>query len=128
MAITTTINNDASMNRSTTKTTSFGLNLVPMAFLGCLLLTTTGVAIWNFAYAQQQQEDPNSLAGTYSKGYDVGKLTSASTYKVGGAHNSSCPAGHSFTYCLGYHAGYDWQWAQLKISSWWQQTSNSTKH
>jgi hypothetical protein len=117
------------MNRSTT-TTSFGLNLVPLAFLGCLLLTTTGVGIRNFAYAQQQQqqEDPNSLAGTYSKGYDVGKLTSDSTYKVGGAHNSSCPAVHSFTYCLGYHTGYDWQWAQLKISSWWQQTSNSTKH
>jgi hypothetical protein len=125
---TTSINNDASMDRST-RITSFGLNLVPMAFLDCLLLTTTGVGIWNFAYAQQQQhEDPNSLAGTYSKGYDTGKLTSASTYKVGGAHNSSCPAGHSFTYCLGYHAGYDWQWAQLKISSWWQQTSNSTKH
>ena len=54
----TTTNNNASMNRSTTKTTSFGLNLVPMSFLGCLLLTTTGVGIWNFAYAQQQQEDP----------------------------------------------------------------------
>ena len=120
-------NNNASMNRST-KTTSFGLNLVAMACLGCLLLTTTGVGIRsNFAYALQQQEDPNSLVGTYSKGYDVGKLTSASTYKVGGAHNSSCPAGHSFTYCLGYHTGYDWQWAQLKISSWWQQHSNSTK-
>jgi membrane-associated phospholipid phosphatase len=119
----TTTNNNASMNKSTT---SFGLNLFPMAFLGCLLLTTTGVEIWNFAYAQQQ-EDPTSLVGTYSKGYDVGKLTSASTYKVGGAHNSSCPAGHSFTYCLGYHAGYDWQWAQLKISSWWQQMSMSSK-
>jgi hypothetical protein len=122
----TTINNNASMNRSTI-TTSFGLNLVPMAFLSCLLLTTTGVGILDFAYAQQQQEDPISLVGTYSKGYDVGKLTSASTYKVGGAHNSSCPAGHSFTYCLGYHAGYDWQWAQLKISSWWQQMSMSSK-
>lgn len=107
------------MNRST-RTTSFRLNLVFMAFLGCLLLTA-GVEISNFAYAQQQQEDPTSLVGTYSKGYDVGKLTSASTYKVGGAHNSSCPAGYSFTYCLGYHAGYDWQWAQLKISRWWQQ-------
>lgn len=124
--VATTTNNSSSMNRSTT---SFGLNLVSMAFLGCLLLTTIGVGIRvNFAYAQQQQEDPNSLAGTYSKGYDTGKLTAASTFKVGGTHNPSCPAGHSFTYCLGYHAGYDWQWAQLKISSWWQQQhSNSTK-
>jgi hypothetical protein len=39
---TTSINNDASMDRST-RITSFGLNLVPMAFLDCLLLTTTGV-------------------------------------------------------------------------------------
>jgi hypothetical protein len=121
-----TTNNSSSMNSSIT---SFGWNLVSMAFLGCLLLTTIGVGIRvNFAYAQQQQEDPNSLAGTYSKGYDTGKLTAASTYKVGGTHNPSCPAGHSFTYCLGYHTGYDWQWAQLKISSWWQQQhSNSTK-
>jgi hypothetical protein len=123
--VATTTNNSSSMNRSTT---SFGWNLVSMAFLGCLLLTIIGVGIRvNFAYAQQQQEDPNSLAGTYSKGYDTGKLTAASTFKVGGTHNPSCPAGHSFTYCLGYHTGYDWQWAQLKISSWWQQHSNSTK-
>jgi hypothetical protein len=37
-------------------------------FLGCLLLITTGMRIRsNFAYAQQQQEDPNSLGVTYSK-------------------------------------------------------------
>src|SRR6187200_3125403 len=119
-----TDNTSSSMNRSTT---SFGLNLVSMTFLGCLLLTTVIVLRSNLAY-EQQQEDHNSLAGTYSKGYDTGKLTAASTYKVGGTHNPSCPAGHSFTYCLGYHTGYDWQWAQLKISSWWQQQhSNSTK-
>jgi hypothetical protein len=64
-----TTNNSSSMNSSIT---SFGWNLVSMAFLGCLLLTTIGVGIRvNFAYAQQQQEDPNSLAGTYSKGYDT---------------------------------------------------------
>ena len=120
-----TDNNNASMDRSTTY---IGLNLVFMAFLGCLLLSTGIVLRSNLAYAQQQQEDPNSLAGTYSKGYDTGKLTAASIYKVGGTHNPSCPAGHSFTYCLGYHTGYDWQWAQLKISNWWQQQhSNSTK-
>jgi hypothetical protein len=87
-------NNNSNMK---SPTTSFGLILVS-AFLRSLLLIT-GAGIENFAYAQQQ-EDPNSLAGTYSKGYDTGKLT-ASTYKVGGTHNSSCPAGHSFTYCLG---------------------------
>ena len=43
-----------------------------MAFLGLLLIL--GVGIRNFAYAQPQ-EDPNSLPGTYSKGYDAGKLT-----------------------------------------------------
>ena len=106
------------MNRSSA---IIGLNLVFMAFLGLLLIT--GVGIRKFAYAQPQ-EDPNSLPGTYSKGYDAGKLTAIGTYKVGGAHNSSCPPGHSFTYCLGYHTGYDWQWAQLKISSWWQQSSS----
>jgi hypothetical protein len=67
-----TDNTSSSMNRSTT---SFGLNLVSMAFLGCLLLTTGIVLRSNLAYAQQQQEDPNSLAGTYSKGYDTGKLS-----------------------------------------------------
>jgi hypothetical protein len=102
------------MNRSKT---FIGLNLL-MAFLASLLIS--GVGVQKFAYALQ--EDPTSLPGTYSKGYDAGKLTAAGTYKVGAAHNSSCPPGHSFTYCLGYHTGYDWQWAQLKISSWWQQS------
>ena len=25
---------------------------------------------------------------------------------------NECPAGHSFTYCIAYHAGYGWKWAQ----------------
>ena len=87
--------------------TFIGLNLV-MAYLALLLISSAGVQ--NFAYAQPH-EDPTSLPGTYSKGYDAGKLTAAGTYKVGGAHNPSCPPAHSFTYCVGYHTGYDWQWA-----------------
>jgi hypothetical protein len=98
-----------------------------LAFLGCLLLITTGMGIRStFAYAQQQEEDPNSLGVTYSKGYDAGKLTAASTYKIEGAHNSICPAGHPFTYRIIYHAGYGWKW-QLQISSWQLQLNSTTQ-
>jgi hypothetical protein len=66
-----------------------------------------------------QQEDQNSLIGTYAQGYDNGKLDAQHAFNSSGHYNSTCMSGHSATYCLGYYTGYNWQWAKLKVLNWW---------
>jgi hypothetical protein len=66
-----------------------------------------------------QQEDKNSTIGTYALGYDKGKLNALNTFNAGGQYNGTCPAAHSTAYCVGYAAGYDWEWAKAKITNWW---------
>ena len=66
-----------------------------------------------------QQEDPNSMIGTYSQGYDKGKLNAVNTFNAGGHYNATCPPAHSTAYCVGFAAGYNWEWAKTKITSWW---------
>jgi hypothetical protein len=66
--------------------------MVSAVFIG---LSSIGEGEVNFAYA--------SIVGSYADGYDDGKAAADNTYNSGGTRDASCPAGHSFTYCLGYH-------------------------
>jgi hypothetical protein len=53
------------------------------------------------------QEHP-SLVGTYAEGYEDGKNAAYSTHSAGGSRYATCPSGHTWTYCTGYHVGYDY--------------------
>jgi hypothetical protein len=52
-----------------------------------------------------QQEDLNSMIGTFVQGYDKGKLNVVNTFDAGGHYNGTCPSAHSTAYCVGYAAG-----------------------
>ena len=75
------------------------------------------------AQQQQQQEAQNSTIGTYTQGYNNGKLNAQNTFNSGGNYNGTCVAhANSTAYCVGYSTGYNLEWAKLKVSSWWMKS------
>ena len=101
------------MNKASLRCPSIALALVIGISFGIAMMAM--VPSRSFA----QQEDPNSMIGTYAQGYDKGKLNAVNTFDAGGHYNGTCPPAHSTAYCVGYGAGYNWEWAKTKITIWW---------
>jgi hypothetical protein len=82
------------MNRVSLRCSSIAVALVIGISFGIVMMAMAPSR--SFA----QQEDPNSMIGTYTQGYDKGKLNAVNTFNAGGHYNGTCPPAHSTAYCV----------------------------
>jgi hypothetical protein len=75
-----------------------------------LAVLATGI----FGSAAVTAAHASSYFGTFGQGYDDGKRVGEQEF--GTSTDATCPGGNSFTYCLGYHAGFDEEQAALQAA------------